>query len=803
MKKSVKNATTLSVERFSPEVNLGLSNEEVFLRLQQGLFNKTNKTKSKSILTILKNNLFTFFNLLGLIVTVALICIKAPISNFFFVAIYFANIFIGIIQELRAKKSIDKLSLLSKNLVTVLRNGEKIEIDCQDIVLDDVFFVTNGNQIPTDCKILNGEMEVNESLLTGESIAVKKSVGDYLFAGSFVTAGNATCQADRVGNDNYVETLSSKAKQYKKPQSELMSSLKTIIKIIGLIIVPIATAFMIKSTVLFGVDVATAISRTSTVVIGMIPSGMFLLTSMALAVGVVKLAKHKTLVQDLYSLEMLARVDTICFDKTGTITDGKMTVTEVIDLEKKEQDYTNIISSMLFHLNDSNQTSLALKEYFGTECNYEYSALLPFNSKNKLSAVTFKDQGTFCLGAPEFVLSKKEYLKNENLINDYARRGVRVLVFAKSRKEIIKEKLPDDFTALSLILLSDNIREDAISTVKWFKDNNVAIKVISGDNPITVSEVSKRAGIEGAENYISLEGLNDKEVYDIANKYTVFGRVTPEQKAILIKALKEAGHVTAMTGDGVNDILALKEANCAISVATGSDAARSVANLVLMDDNFNSMPKVVYEGRRVINNVQSSASLFLMKTLFTMLFALIVLIIPSMSAYPFVLSNMILFEVLVIGMPSFFLSLQENDSLVEGKFIKKVLIKSVPSALLMTFSVGLVLIIKAILNDNIDDSVYTSLCVFVLNFVGLLSLYSICKPFNKFRVVLFSTMALIMLIITLIAMFVGLSSLLQLSVMLPLEKYWLHLVILISVMIIDVPLHLLLQKGFSKIKALN
>ncbi len=784
------------IERYSPEIEYGLNSSQVDDRVLHNLTNKVTKKYSKSYFSIFASNLFTFFNLLGLIVTVALICIGAKPSRFFFILIYFANISIGIIQEIRAKLCIDRLSLMSNKNTKVIRNGEVIDIASNEIVLDDIIKLGLNSQVPTDCIILEGEIEVNESLLTGESVAVKKKVGDELFAGSFITSGVCTVKAHKVGKDNYIEKLSEKAKEYKKPHSELMISLKIIITIIGIIIAPIAGFSLLKNA-LYDVDIISSIDTTATIVIGMIPSGMFLLTSMALAVGVIKLARHKTLVQDLYSLEMLARVDTICFDKTGTITDGKMTVKDVIELNGDKISTHTIVSSMLNSLKDNNQTSIALFNYFGESNELVPLSVIPFSSSRKLSAVTFEKFGTYSMGAPEFVLSEKEYNKIKDKVNEYASCGYRVLVVAHSKNIIDDDKVPNDFSPISLIILADNIREDAISTIKWFKENDVNIKVISGDNPITVSEVSKRVGIENADKYISLEGLSDEEVISIANEYTVFGRVSPEQKALLIKSMKSAGHVTAMTGDGVNDILALKESDCAVTVASGSEATRNISHIVLMDNNFNSMPKVVYEGRRVINNIQSSASLYLMKTLFTMFLALIVLVVPAFNSYPFNLSQMIILEIFIIGMPSFFLSLQANDSRVEGDFISYVIKKSLPSATIMVFSVIVIQVIKFIVgnNDIGTEQVYSTMSIFAVTFSGLISLFFICKPLNLYRRVLFYTTLFVILLMTCAGF-----SVIDLAKMMPISDYWPYLLILVSVIIIDIPLTYLLLMLFNKLK---
>lgn len=799
MKKNELCLTDLN--RYSPSVQSGLTTEQVEERKQQGAVNYTKKKYSKSYLSIFAGNICTFFNLLGLIVCVALICIGATLSRFFFVAIYIANMGIGIIQEIRAKQTIDKLSLVASKKIKVIRNGETVEILSDEIVLDDVILLGLGSQIPTDCKIIEGSIEVNEALLTGESVPIKKTVGDNLFAGSFITSGTCYVQAVKVGKENYIEQLASKAKRYKKPHSELMNSLQWIIKAVAIIIVPIAIAFIIKSLFYADADWINAIDGTATVVIGMIPSGMFLLTSVALAVGVIKLARHNTLVQDLYSLEMLARVDTICFDKTGTITDGQMTVSNIIPLNDFESDkISKIMSSMLGALNDNNQTALALQTHFGNTVEFTADTILPFNSKRKLSAVTFNTGKTYSFGAPEFVLSKEEYKNIEETITNYSKQGLRVLVLAESDTPIQDNVIPQDFKAITIICISDNIRKEAIATIEWFKQNDVSVKVISGDNPITVSEVSKRAGIVNADKYISLEGMTDEEVIAIANEYTVFGRVSPEQKALLVKAMKDAKHVVAMTGDGVNDLLALKESDCAITVASGSDATRNISHLVLTDNNFNSLPKVVHEGRRVINNVQSSSSLFLMKTLFTMIFSIVVLCLPYMQAYPFKLSHMLLLEMFVIGLPSFFLSLQPNNDRVEGKFISHVFAKSLPSALLMVFSVVLVEIFKQTLGLGYSEEIYMTISASVLTFAGLISLFYICLPLNKFRSALIFPVVIIITLIIGYSLIVGLPKILELYQMMPISDFWAGLVILFGIVLIDIPLYYLLKKLCLKIK---
>lgn len=790
-----------TITRYSPSIGEGLSSYQVNERISLNCVNKVQKKYSKSYFNIIISNVFTFFNLLGLTVFIAYLAIGASIGEFFFTIFYLANTSIGIIQEVRAKRCIDKLSLLSNNTVKVIRDGEIIEILTTEIVLDDVVYLGLGNQIPTDCIVIQGEIEVNESLLTGESVPIKKKTGDLLLAGSFITSGVCYAKAEKVGKDNYVETLSAKAKQYKKPNSEIMNSIKMIIKLVSFAIFPIATAFLIKSFLLFETSVSDTIQGAGTVVIGMIPAGMMLLTSVALALGIIKLAKHKTLVQDLYSLEMLARVDTICFDKTGTITDGNMSVKELILLKDNDKfECDKIISSIVGILKDDNNTANALRNYFTDQIYYKSIKKIPFNSAKKYSGGTFEEIGTCLIGAPEFILSTENYTKIKEKINDYASKGYRVLILAHSNNIATDDSIPTNFEAIGIILIVDNVREDAIATIKWFKENNVEVKVISGDNPITVAEVSARVGIENADKYISLEGLSDEEVYNSANQYTVFGRVSPEQKAILVKALKDNGHVTAMTGDGVNDILALKEADCAITVASGSDAARNVSHLVLLNNNFNSMPQVVYEGRRVINNVQSSASLFIMKTFFTMMISIIMLCLPYMNTYPFRTSQMIMIEMFVIGLPAFFLSMQPNDDLVKGKFISYVIKKSLPASITMVLSVIIIEIIKKT-TGVYDDLFYNTLSVYALTLTGCINLFFTCKPFNKYRFVLLIT-ALFFVMLTIILTMFGLIPIFQSTfyVMLPMSKYWGYILLVLGIVTIQIPILILLKILFNKIK---
>ncbi len=732
------------VERFDPPPDKGLSAEQVETRFSQLLFNDVNKKYSKSYASIFVGNICTFFNLLCLIVAVALAYAGAPLSQFLFVAIFAANLIIGIVQELLAKRQIDKLSVLISATAKVMRGGIRTEIPVRDIVLDDIILLEAGQQIPADCVLLDGVVEVNESLLTGESVPVKKAVGETLYAGSYVASGACRVRADKVGKATYLNSLTSKAKKYKKPKSEIMNSIRLFIRVIGIMIPFIAAAMFWVNWRTTDADISATIQFTGAVVIGMIPSGLLLLTSFAMAIGVMRLAKKQTLVQDLYSLEMLARVNVLCLDKTGTITDGRMTVNDCMILNTYvDHSLDEIMGSMLGALEDNNQTSIALYNRFGHSNALQATATVPFSSKRKLSAVTFGDAGTFAMGAPEFVLRPMP-TKIDKIVKQYAAAGLRVLLLAYSPNPISGGRLPSLFRPAAIITLADNIRSDAIETIKWFRENDVDIKIISGDNPVTVSEVARRVGVKNAGQYISLDGLTDIEVENVASQYTVFGRVTPEQKAILVRTIKKQGSTVAMTGDGVNDILALKEADCAISVASGSEAARNVSHLVLMDNNFLNLPNVVYEGRRVINNIKSSASLYIMKTLFTVLLAVFCFALGSQ--YFFTTNNMLLFETLVTALPSMVLALQPNGDRVKGKFIPFVLSRSIPGAVTLFLCVLAVYAGIAILPDQFGelrvqigaDTLINPLFVLAVTFGGLVMLFRILQPFNGLRFITYA-----------------------------------------------------------------
>jgi len=732
--KKKKKHKVQEIERFNPGVKVGLTTEQVQSRTEDGLVNVVKSKNTKTFRSIIFGNIFTFFNLLCFLVAGALIGVGAW-ADCFFLVIVIANTLIGIIQEIKAKKTIEKISLVSSPTAMVVRDKLESKIPVSELVLDDIILLQTGKQICADSIVLEGSVEVNESLLTGESVAVKKNKGDILYSGSFIVGGKCYARVDKVGSDTYTAKLAAQAKQYKKPKSELMGTLNVIITIIGVIIVPLSILMFLNNYHLLGEAIAPTVKQTAGSMIGMIPSGMFLLTSMALAVGVIKLAKKRTLVQDLYSIEMLARTDVLCLDKTGTITDGTMKVSNVIQI-KTDLKYTieNLVGSMLTALDDNNQTSRALITHFGYSKELTAAHVLPFNSTRKMSGVTFSTGETFVFGAPEYVLKTKN-AQVDNLVKTYASKGFRVLLFAQCDGSLKDDKIPAKREPIAVVVIEDHIRDDAMETIAWFKENGVDIKIISGDNPITVSEVSRRVGVDNADKYISLEGLSQQQVIDAADQYTIFGRVSPEQKCILVKALKAKGHKVAMTGDGVNDILALKEADCSVAMASGSEATRLVSNLVLLDSNFSSMPSVVAEGRRVINNIQKSSSLFLMKTIYTILLSIFCLIVKT--DYPFSTRQVLLLEILVIGIPSFFLALQPNNDKIKGKFITNLLSKSLPGALILFINVIACYLFDITLGT---DGQFTTMASLAITFVGLLVLFRLCKPFDVFRGIMFTAM---------------------------------------------------------------
>ncbi len=725
-----KNCQDFEIVRYSPDLNIGLNAQEINEREEHKLFNVTSVKSSRSYLSIFVKNICTYFNLIWTIIAIALICVGAY-GDLLFLLVITLNTAVAIIQECRAKHTIEKLSLVASPHIKTLRNGEIVELPSEKLVLDDVIILANGDQIPSDSLVLEGEIEVNESLLTGESNPIKKVAGDKILAGSFIVSGKCKAQVDKIGKDNYIQSIQAKAKEFKAPSSNLFKDITKLIKYIGIALIPLGILTFVKEYVLLVNPISASVSNTAGAITGMIPSGMFLLITISLSVGVVKLARKKTLVKDIYSIEMLARSNVLCLDKTGTITDGTMAVVETIYTSQKRKDTVNkIISNVLYAQDFANATGNALITAFGKRDDFKVQEKIEFSSARKFSVTTFTNGKTYYLGAPTFVKAK---LKEPYsiILKEKLEAGYRVIALTESSKPYDEKKGPTSEQTLALFVLEDHIRDDAIETIKWFKDNDVEIKIISGDDPITVSKIAERVHVEGADKFVSLEGRSLEEVEQMADEFTVFGRVSPEQKYVIVKTLKKKGKVVAMTGDGVNDTLALKEADCSIAMADGSEAARNISNLVLLNSNFTSLPSVVREGRQVVNNVQNSSVLFLMKTLFTlvMCIATIIMVVP----YPCITRQLFLLEMFVIGLPSFILTFQPNTSIIQGNFIPVVLKKAIPRALLMIVNVFVVIFLGSEHFNTLSSFEYDTLITLTLTFTGFLNLVSLCRPMTLLR----------------------------------------------------------------------
>lgn len=704
----------------------GLSSNEVNDRLKKGLTNKNRAVPTKSILKIITDNVFTLFNLLNFILAL-LIFFVSSYKNLLFMGIVVCNTLISMVQEIRSKRIVDKLSIITSLKSNVIRDNKIVNISNEDIVLDDIIILKSGNQIVTDCIILEGNVEVNESFITGESDLMSYKEGDELKSGSFVVVGKVIAKVVHVGNDNYVNVISSDAKYVKPLNSILMKSLNKIIKLVSIFIVPLGLLLFFNQ---YNLDknLETSIVNTVAALLGMIPEGLVLLTSTVLAVSVIRLARLNVLVQELYCIEMLARVDTICLDKTGTITSGKMEVIDVIKLE--DYDLNEIIGNIVNTLDSDNATSDALGNYFKKYDNYKVIKTIPFSPINKYSGVEFVE-GRFLIGAPEFLCKKKikEIIDNQDN---------RTLL-------ITKDDLP-----IGVIVLKDEIRKNAKKMLNYLKNQNVDIKIISGDNLKTISKIANNVGLK-----VSGIDLSKDEIDDI-NKYNVFARVTPIQKKKIIEKLQNNNHFVAMTGDGVNDVLALKQSDCSITIKSGTDAARNVSQLILLDDDFDAIPSIIKEGRRTINNIERSATLFLAKTTYAFLLVLIFMFISF--NYPFQPIQLTLTNFFTIGVPSFILALEPNNNRIKGNFLTNVLSKSLPASLTIVLNI----IILAVLGNlfKLTNNQISTLCVLMTGFTGFLLLFKICYPLNKLRLFL-----IVSLIIGFIVTVVGFKKFFSLTIL--------------------------------------
>lgn len=707
----------------------GLSSAEVDKRIADGKVNGEQTIRTKSVARILRENICTFFNFVFVILAVILLFFvpldASGIGNFGFMILIVFNTLAGIVQGLRSKFTMDKLSLLSAPKAIVIRDGEETEIPIEQLVLDDLTILSSGRQICADGVVVDGSCEVNESLITGEPDAIVKNVGDKVLSGSFVVSGKAKCKIEHVGQDNFVMKISAGAKYFKRPSSEIWRSLMFVVKVMSFVIVPVGVAlFLIKyfmGTTSLNDTVITVIGT----IIGMIPSGLVALATTVFCVSVIRLSQNKTLAQDLYCIETLARVDVLCLDKTGTITEGSMEVNGVEGVNVDETDVKRLLKGFNDALDAEDATSLAIRDFVKDETSTAtVGTLVPFSSARKWSGATL-DGKAYVLGAPEFVFKPTPddvKAKTEEL----AEKGYRVLVFAVSDDAFDGTDLPENLKLLSYVFITDKIRKEAPNTLAFFKKEGVEVKIISGDNPVTVRAVALRAGLEDCDNIIDMSTVSEEDIPEIAEKYTIFGRVLPDQKLALVKALKAHGHTVAMTGDGVNDVLALKEADCSVAMASGSDAAKNVSSLVLLDSNFASMPKVVAEGRRSINNLERSASLYLMKTIYNTLIAILFMCVPY--GLPFEPKSLTIIGMVTIGIPSVILALEPNTDIVSGHFLPKVLSNSLAGGITVLLgAIGIIIATQVFLTDLTDMQI-KNMYIIVTTFVGLMYLLRVSFP---------------------------------------------------------------------------
>lgn len=765
----------------------GLTNEQVQERIAEGKVNVNENPNTRTYKQIILENTLTFFNFLNIALLVLVLFVRSY-KNSMFMGIILINTVIGIIQEIRAKKTIDKLAILTESKTVVLREGKKWSISTEKLVLDDLIFLKTGDQVPADVKVLEGTVEVNESLLTGESDNLSKSQGDELFSGSFVTSGEACCQVIHVGKDNYASQITSEAKEFKRHNSELRNSLNAILKVISIIIVPLGAMLFYKQYMIVGDTLKDSVVNMVAAVLGMIPEGLVLLTSVALTLGSMVLATKKTLVQELYCIETLARVDTLCLDKTGTITEGTMKVEDVqlydtaqttvvqhtakfdpetgepvqnvsalkpevtVSAEKengqiqetvnsetvsqeerqKLQEIDHIMGNMMSVLHDQNATADALRKRFPSRNDLKLIHAIPFSSDRKYSGAVFEGRGTYLMGAAQFLFPEG----NEELLehcSSYAQEGYRILVLAHSEQETKGPERPTGLEPLGLFLITDVIREEAPDTLAFFDSQGVDLKVISGDDPVTVSAIAKKAGLKNANHYIDATTIKtSEEMQRAVAECSVFGRVTPQQKKQMVQALQSQKHTVAMTGDGVNDVLALKEADCSIAMAAGSDAAKNIANVVLLDSNFGAMPHIVNQGRRVVNNIRSAASMFLIKTIFSVLLSLITIFFGD--AYPFEPIQMSLISACAVGIPTFLLTQENNYNKIDHTFLRHVFMNAFPAAVTIT---GCVFTIMLVCQDVYHSNVMlNTACVLVTGWNYMSALRTVYSPLNTYRKVI-------------------------------------------------------------------
>lgn len=730
---NMEQESIVKIERIDADPEQGLTKEQIRERFEQHADNFKVESSTLSVSEIVKSNVFTYFNLVFFIIAVLLTIVGAW-SDMMFLPIIVANTCIGIIQEIHSKKVLDKLSILNAPQSTVIRDGKEEEVPAEKLVLDDIVEFSAGSQIPADATLLSGELQVNESLITGESDEIEKREGDSLLSGSFVVSGKGRARLEKVGKDSYISKLTLQATKSKKgEQSEMIRALNYLIMVMGIIIIPIGIALFVQSFIYNENSLHDSITGMVAAIIGMIPEGLYLLSSVAMAVSAVRLAQKKVLIHDMKCIETLARVNVLCVDKTGTITEPGMHVYDAAVLDGlDEKEIFTVLSDFVGAQEKDNATMEALKENFTEGSGMRAKEVFSFSSETKYSGALMENGKSYVIGAPEFVL-RNQFAEYQEQISTYSSKGYRVLVFAEYEGTLDRKPLTDAVVPLCFVMLANPIREGARETFTYFAENGVDIKVISGDNPLTVSVIATEAGIAGAEKYVDASTLKEKEDYDRAvREYTVFGRVTPNQKRMLVQALKEQKKTVAMTGDGVNDVLALKDADCSVAMASGSDAASNVAQLVLLDSDFSHMPSVVAEGRRVVNNIERTASLYIVKNIFSMLLAIFSVIL--MLDYPLEPSQVSLISLFTIGIPSFILALEPNRNLIKGHFLTNVLVRALPAGLTDFIVVsGLVIFCREF---EVDMECLSTSCTILMAIVGFMILYRIAKPMNPGHIIL-------------------------------------------------------------------
>ena len=713
----------------------GLTAEEVSKRIEEGKVNKSNTDNLKSNWEIVRDNVCTLFNLFNAIIAIALACVHAY-TNMVFILIIIVNVLIGIIQEIHGKNLVKKLSILTASKTKVIRNGKEEEIDVGDIVVNDLILLAQGDQIPSDAYVVDGEIEVNESLLTGESDTILKEKDDKLLSGSYVVSGKCYAVVEKVGDDNFANQIVNATKKHKQVNSELLNSMKKVTNFTSFVIIPVGVILFVQAYVFREVDLQQSVIATAAALLGMLPKGFVLLTSISLEAGVIKLAKKQVLVQDLYSVETLAHIDTLCLDKTGTITEGKM---KVIDVQKYDDSilpdtFENIMNSYVKTTDDSNATFMALKDYFKGDAKYEKISDISFSSERKWSSVTLKNAGTVIVGAPERLAGKAGIPLPKEVI-EAQEDGKRALCIAYTKENIEAEELPS-LNIIASVILADPLRKNAKEMLGYFKTQSVDIKIISGDNPITVSTIARRAGLEDYKSYIDLSTLNsDAEIVDIVDKYSIFARVLPHQKSIIVKALQSKGHQVAMTGDGVNDVIALREADLSITLPEANDAAKQVSQIVLLNQDFSVLKDVLMEGRRVVNNLTNVARIFFIKTIYSVLLSIFCVL--TNTAFPFIPIQITLIDLVIEAYTSFFISFEPNGKPVRGVFLHTVLRNAAPFAIVIMLNIIFLTFMGPVL--GIAHEALVTIMYLLIGFVSIMAVLEVCLPFNKLHVFLFST----------------------------------------------------------------